>query len=148
MKNLTDYVATRWYRAPELLLGQTQYTKSVDLWAVACILGELTDGEPMFPGDNEIHTLKLIQNVRFLTLFMKIAPRKDDQRTEAPVLLKPKVPDVLLPGNEKEADRAPDALSRQDEQVRSPVYEVSSQDGSERTPDRVPGAEAPLLQGT
>ena len=60
MKNLTDYVATRWYRAPELILGNTQYTKSVDLWAVACILGELTDGEPMFPGDNEIHTLKLI----------------------------------------------------------------------------------------
>jgi len=47
---LTDYVATRWYRAPELLLGYTDYNAEVDIWAVACIMGELIDGEPMFPG--------------------------------------------------------------------------------------------------
>jgi len=41
---LTDYVATRWYRAPELLLSYTKYYKEVDLWAVACIMGELIDG--------------------------------------------------------------------------------------------------------
>jgi len=51
---LTDYVATRWYRAPELLISSTNYDKSVDLWAVACIMAELTDGDPLFPGDNEI----------------------------------------------------------------------------------------------
>ena len=33
---LTDYVATRWYRAPEILLGSTRYTKGVDMWAVGC----------------------------------------------------------------------------------------------------------------
>jgi mitogen-activated protein kinase 15 len=38
---LTDYVATRWYRAPEILLGSPQYTKAVDMWAVGCILGEV-----------------------------------------------------------------------------------------------------------
>lgn len=38
---LTDYVATRWYRAPEILLGSTRYTKGVDMWAVGCILGEM-----------------------------------------------------------------------------------------------------------
>ena len=47
---LTDYVATRWYRAPEILLGSTRYTKGVDIWSVGCILGELLKGKPLFPG--------------------------------------------------------------------------------------------------
>ena len=47
---LTDYVATRWYRAPEILLGSTHYTRGVDMWAVGCILGEMLLGKPMFPG--------------------------------------------------------------------------------------------------
>ena len=38
---LTDYVATRWYRAPEILLGSTKYTKGVDMWSIGCILGEV-----------------------------------------------------------------------------------------------------------
>jgi cyclin-dependent kinase-like len=61
--NLTDYVATRWYRAPELLLGLNDYGKGVDLWAVGCILGELTDGQPLFPGESEIDQLYVIQKV-------------------------------------------------------------------------------------
>lgn len=51
---LTDYVATRWYRSPELLLKYPKYSKPVDIWAVACIMGELIDGQPLFPGENEI----------------------------------------------------------------------------------------------
>ena len=39
---LTDYVATRWYRAPEILLGSTKYTKGVDMWSIGCILGEVS----------------------------------------------------------------------------------------------------------
>jgi cyclin-dependent kinase-like len=50
---LTDYVATRWYRAPELLLSNN-YGKEVDIWAVGCIMGEITDGDPLFPGESEI----------------------------------------------------------------------------------------------
>ena len=42
---LTDYVATRWYRAPEILLGSTKYTKGVDMWSIGCILGELLGGQ-------------------------------------------------------------------------------------------------------
>ena len=60
---LTDYVATRWYRAPELLLGSTSYGKEVDFWAVGCIMGEITDGQPMFPGENELNQLILIQKL-------------------------------------------------------------------------------------
>lgn len=47
---LTDYVATRWYRAPEILLGSTRYNKGVDMWSLGCILGEMLVGKPIFPG--------------------------------------------------------------------------------------------------
>ena len=60
---LTDYVATRWYRSPELLLSAGEYGYEVDNWAIGCIMGELTDGEPLFPGDNEIDQLMTIQKV-------------------------------------------------------------------------------------
>ena len=50
---LSDYVATRWYRAPELLLSN-QYGKEVDIWAIGCIMGEITDGDALFPGESEI----------------------------------------------------------------------------------------------
>lgn len=43
LEELTDYVATRWYRSPELILSPL-YTVSVDIWAVGCIMGELIDG--------------------------------------------------------------------------------------------------------
>jgi serine/threonine protein kinase len=40
----------RWYRAPELLLGNKQYTMAIDLWSVGCILAELLARKPLFPG--------------------------------------------------------------------------------------------------
>ncbi|KAF4669178.1 hypothetical protein FOL47_002659 [Perkinsus chesapeaki] len=60
---LTDYVATRWYRAPELLLGSTMYGKEVDIWSIGCIMGEIVDGQPLFPGESEIDQLFIIQRV-------------------------------------------------------------------------------------
>ena len=62
-KDLTDYVATRWYRAPELLLSQGKYGKEVDYWAIGCIMGELVDGNPLFPGENELDQIHCIQKV-------------------------------------------------------------------------------------
>lgn len=61
--NLTDYVATRWYRAPELLLGCTSYGFGVDMWAIGCIMGEISDGQPMFPGESEVDQLYIIQKI-------------------------------------------------------------------------------------
>jgi len=60
---LTDYVATRWYRAPEILLGSTKYTKGVDMWSVGCILGELLGGKAMFPGTSTMNQLDRIIEV-------------------------------------------------------------------------------------
>jgi cyclin-dependent kinase-like len=62
-EKLTDYVATRWYRSPELLLTSGYYGPEVDFWAIGCIMGELADGDPLFPGDNEFEQLKIIQKV-------------------------------------------------------------------------------------
>ncbi|XP_064389654.1 cyclin-dependent kinase-like 3 [Halichondria panicea] len=56
----TDYVATRWYRAPELLVGDTNYGKTVDVWAVGCLFSEMLTGEPLFPGESDIDQLYLI----------------------------------------------------------------------------------------
>lgn len=60
---LTDYVATRWYRAPEILLGSTDYTTGVDIWSVGCILGELIGGKPLFPGTSTMNQLDRIIEV-------------------------------------------------------------------------------------
>jgi len=53
----TDYVSTRWYRSPELLVGDEAYGKPVDMWAVGCMLAEMTTGMPLFPGESDIDQL-------------------------------------------------------------------------------------------
>ncbi|KAI3742068.1 hypothetical protein L1987_59748 [Smallanthus sonchifolius] len=53
----TDYVSTRWYRAPEVLLQSSSYTPAIDMWAVGAILAELFTSYPIFPGDSEIDQL-------------------------------------------------------------------------------------------
>uniref|UniRef100_A0A3B4TL76 non-specific serine/threonine protein kinase n=1 Tax=Seriola dumerili TaxID=41447 RepID=A0A3B4TL76_SERDU len=50
----TDYVSTRWYRAPEVLLRSSTYSSPIDLWAVGCIMAELYTLRPLFPGNSEV----------------------------------------------------------------------------------------------
>ncbi|KAL1260106.1 hypothetical protein QQF64_007933 [Cirrhinus molitorella] len=57
----TDYVATRWYRAPELLVGDTQYGPPVDVWALGCVFAELLSGNPLWPGRSDVDQLHLIR---------------------------------------------------------------------------------------
>ena len=57
----TDYVATRWYRGPELLTGDTQYGKPVDVWAIGCMLPEMASGAPLFPGESDIDQLNFMK---------------------------------------------------------------------------------------
>ncbi|TDL28397.1 CMGC/MAPK protein kinase [Rickenella mellea] len=60
---MTEYVATRWYRAPEIMLSFKMYTKAIDVWSVGCILAELLTGRPLFPGRDYTHQLDLILDV-------------------------------------------------------------------------------------
>jgi len=60
---LTEYVATRWYRAPEIMLNSKGYTKSIDIWSVGCILAEMLTNRPLFPGKHYLDQLNLILNV-------------------------------------------------------------------------------------
>jgi mitogen-activated protein kinase 1/3 len=50
--NLFRYVVTRWYRAPEVILNASEYSKAVDIYSVGCILAELLGRTPLFPGEN------------------------------------------------------------------------------------------------
>ncbi|KAG7699577.1 hypothetical protein KL930_001791 [Ogataea haglerorum] len=61
--NITNYVATRWYRAPELILTRKQYGKEIDMWAVGCIFGELYGRKPLFIGDDQMHQISEICKV-------------------------------------------------------------------------------------
>ncbi|KAK9479909.1 kinase-like domain-containing protein [Lipomyces japonicus] len=60
---MTEYVATRWYRAPEIMLTFKEYTKAIDVWSVGCILAEMLNGKPLFPGKDYHHQLTLILEV-------------------------------------------------------------------------------------
>lgn len=69
---MTEYVATRWYRAPEVMLSFQEYSKAIDVWSVGCILAEMSEfsaaicklipvnGKPLFPGRDYHHQLSLI----------------------------------------------------------------------------------------
>ncbi|KAJ9590218.1 hypothetical protein L9F63_016668, partial [Diploptera punctata] len=59
----TDYVSTRWYRAPEVLLHSTTYSSPIDIWAVGCIMAELYTFRPLFPGNSEIDEIFKICSV-------------------------------------------------------------------------------------
>lgn len=52
-----SYICSRFYRAPELIFGATEYTTSIDIWSAGCILAELLLGQPLFPGENAVGQL-------------------------------------------------------------------------------------------
>merc|ERR1719247_2504993 len=60
---LTDYVATRWYRAPELLLGAQFYHEGVDMWSVGCIIGEMVLGKPILKGRSTMNQIEKIVEI-------------------------------------------------------------------------------------
>ena len=62
-EEMTGYVATRWYRAPEIMLNWMRYDVTVDMWSIGCILGEMIHGKPLFPGKDYMDQLKLIMKL-------------------------------------------------------------------------------------
>ncbi|CAL5334412.1 unnamed protein product [Camellia sinensis] len=59
-EGMTEYVVTRWYRAPELLLNSSEYTAAIDVWSVGCIFMELMNRKPLFPGNDHMHQMRLL----------------------------------------------------------------------------------------
>jgi len=59
---MTEYVCTRWYRAPEVLCSWMDYTTAIDIWSIGCIFAEMLERSPFFPGHNTQHQLQLIIN--------------------------------------------------------------------------------------
>jgi len=57
---MTDYVATRWYRAPEILVGSDRYEEAVDLWSLGCIFAEMLGGRPVFSGSSTLNQIEKI----------------------------------------------------------------------------------------
>ena len=60
---MTSYVATRWYRAPENLIGLKKFTTAIDIFSLGCVIFELATSTPLFPGDNTIDQLVKVFNV-------------------------------------------------------------------------------------
>ncbi|AET41188.1 putative protein kinase KDX1 Ecym_7361 [Eremothecium cymbalariae DBVPG len=60
---LTEYVATRWYRAPEIMLSYQGYTRAIDVWSCGCVLAELLGGKPIFKGKDYVDQLNRILQV-------------------------------------------------------------------------------------
>ena len=60
---MTEYVATRWYRAPEIMLSFREYTQAIDIWSVGCIFAEMMGRKYLFPGENYVDQLNVVLKV-------------------------------------------------------------------------------------
>jgi len=95
---MTEYVATRWYRAPEIMLSFANYGPAIDVWSVGCILAELLAGKPIFKGRDYVDQLNQI--LHYLgtpsedTLRRVGSPRAQDYIRSLPI--KPRVPFATL----------------------------------------------------
>ena len=61
--NLTQYVTTRWYRAPEVILCPSKYSKAMDIWSIGCIFAEIMARCPLFRGENYLDQIKKITDI-------------------------------------------------------------------------------------
>ncbi|XP_006116121.1 cyclin-dependent kinase-like 3 isoform X1 [Pelodiscus sinensis] len=90
----TDYVATRWYRAPELVLKDTTYGKPVDIWALGCMIIEMATGNPYLPSSSDLDLLhKIVTKVGHLT------PHLQSIFIKSPVFSGVVLPEVQHPKN-------------------------------------------------
>ncbi len=65
-----SYICSRYYRAPELIFGATDYTTAIDLWSVGCVMAELLLGQPLFPGESGVD--QLVEIIKVLKLARRL----------------------------------------------------------------------------
>ena len=103
---MTDYVATRWYRAPEVILTWENYTKAIDMWATGCIFAELVGRQPLFPGLDSQNQIELIIDIVGFpgdNILSKIRNPKAKSYLEKLPRTLPRDLSILLPGTSKTA---------------------------------------------
>ena len=87
---MTGYVASRWYRAPEILLGSTNYSESSDIWSLGCIFAEMITGDVLFRGSSTLDQLEKIFSCLHL-----------NENRDLPGINSPVAPTLLLAINPK-----------------------------------------------
>ncbi|KAJ9071336.1 glycogen synthase kinase 3 [Entomophthora muscae] len=96
------YICSRYYRAPELIFGSTSYTTQIDIWSVGCVMAELMQGSPLFPGDSGID--QLVEIIKVLG-----TPTKEQIQSMNPLYVDHKFPHINPHGLDRvfrnEADR-------------------------------------------
>lgn len=104
---MTEYVATRWYRAPEVILSWNHYSKAIDVWSVGCILAELLLGKPIFPGTDYVNQIDCIANLIGTPSqeHLMAIPSEDARRYVQSLGYKPPIPwsQIMPPGVDADA---------------------------------------------
>ena len=94
---INRYVVTRWYRAPEVILNASEYTKAIDIWSIGCIFAELLGRTALFPGDNYLDQIQRViavlgtptyEDISYITNekaleFIKSIPKRSRQSLES-----------------------------------------------------------------
>lgn len=79
-----SYICSRYYRAPELIFGATDYTANIDIWSAGCVLAELLLGQPIFPGDSGVD--QLVEIIKVSVFFRYLCAAKLSIGLVAPVV--------------------------------------------------------------
>lgn len=124
---MTEYVATRWYRAPELMLSFNEYNEAIDMWSVGCIFAEMLGRRQLFPGKNYLNQLQLILSVVGMPndkYIQKIGSEKVKSYlktlpSRAPISL-----DVLFPNADKESLGLLESMIRLNPSDRSTAVDI------------------------
>lgn len=143
---LTEYVATRWYRAPEIMLSFKRYGKAIDLWSLGCILAELLMGKPLFKGKDYVDQLNkildvlgtpdenMIQSIKSekAQKYVRSLPRrKSKSLSELMPMADPQAIDLLNRLLQYDPDTRPDAVGT----MHHPWLEVLCSTGESAEPD-------------
>ena len=82
-----SYICSRYYRAPELIFGATNYTTNIDIWSTGCVMAELMQGMPLFPGESGID--QLVEIIKVLG-----TPSREQIKTMNPNYMEHKFPQI------------------------------------------------------
>uniref|UniRef100_A0A3Q2GKT7 mitogen-activated protein kinase n=1 Tax=Cyprinodon variegatus TaxID=28743 RepID=A0A3Q2GKT7_CYPVA len=125
---LTEYVATRWYRAPEIMLNSKGYSKSIDIWSVGCILAEMLTNKPIFPGKHYLDQLNHILALDLLHRMLTFNP--NNRITVEEALAHPYLEQYYDPTDEPIADEPFDFRTELDdlpkEKLKQMIFEETA----------------------